>query len=136
MSIWSELDVENKVLSILDTVPLNSATPHPLGRPYLTSYQLAIELDERFPEVRRRLRCPLGGSGSGRRTSLAQYLARELSQRIRRDPIPFPIEGAFVSNIRVHSITYRSNSGLVESSLTGTGWDLTLFRRKAQEHTI
>jgi len=73
----------------------------------------------------------LGGAGTGSSTSLAQYLARELSRRIKADPHRYPVEGAFVSNEHVTAVQYRDTSGIaITSSLTGTGFDLSLFRTR------
>lgn len=127
-SVWEALDVEQKVLDVLSSVPLNNKA-HPFGRPYMTAYQLAIKLDEKYPKVRQQLGYPLGGSGGGSRNSLAQYLAKQLSDRIRDNGSSYPVEGAFLSDINVTSINYEAHDGSrVESSLTGTGFDLSMFR--------
>lgn len=63
---------------------------------------------------------------------MAQYLARELSGRIKRAQstgTDYPVEGAFVSNEHLTSLTYTKADGTqLTSSLTGTGFDLSLFR--------
>jgi hypothetical protein len=82
MSVWGELEVESKVTDILRETPHQEA--HHFGRPYLSAYQLAIAVDRRWPEVRTALgNLPVGGLGIGTRNSLAQYLAGELSRRIK-----------------------------------------------------
>lgn len=128
MSKWADHDIEAKVVEVLQDVPINNEH-HAFGRPYMTAYQLAIELDRRYPEVRQALGYPLGGSGVGERNSLAQYLAKELSDRIRDGGAAYPVEGGFVSNVSVESIKYHSHDGSeIVSSLTGTGYDLSMFR--------
>jgi hypothetical protein len=127
MSIWSDYDVEAKVVEVLgDVHPVNDY--HHFGRPYVSAYQLAIALDARYPEVAAALGVTIGGAGTGERDSLSQYLARELSRRIKSDAV-YPVQGAFISNEAVHELSYDTASGeRVTSSLTGTGFDLSLFR--------
>lgn len=40
-------------------------------------------------------------------------------------------EGAFLSNEQVSELSYRSGQEAIHSSLTGTGYDLALFRLRA-----
>ncbi|MFD1146994.1 hypothetical protein [Saccharothrix hoggarensis] len=133
MSVWSELDVLDKVCDALRGVTIANPSGHHLGRPYMTAYQLAIKLDRDHPEVARTLGVAVGGSGVGRHTSLAQYLARELSQRIGREGEVYPVEGAFLSNDHVTALTYATPDGTtITSSRPGTGLDLSMFRLRAQ----
>jgi hypothetical protein len=42
----------------------------------------------------------------------------------------YPVEGAFLSNEHVTGLSYKDTTGHeFTSSLTGTGYDLALFRR-------
>lgn len=129
MSHWQDLELEAEISRILAEVP--EAVPHHLGAPYLTAYQLAIEVAQRRPDVLNELGVPLGGRGSGKRTSLAQYLARELSRRINLDP-EYPIEGGFLSNWHLHDISFEKDGGIIHSSLTGTPYTLSMFRLREQ----
>ncbi len=125
MSVWQEHEVQDRVLAILGDVPIDN---HHFRRPYTTAYQLAIEVQRQHPDISEALGVPLGGAGVGERTSLAQYLAGELSKRIRaqRD---FPVEGAFLSGKDEVEIRYRGpDGGDVVSSLTGSGWALSMYR--------
>lgn len=130
MSVWSEQRVLEKVCRVLDDVTIVNPDGHHFGRPYMTAYQLAIKLDGAHPEVAAALGLEIGGNGTGSRNSLAQYLARELSRRINQAGGEFPVEGAFLSNDHVTALTYVTASGRsLSSSLTGTGYDISLFRR-------
>ena len=127
MSVWEDHDVENKVVAVLSDVHLVNDYHH-FGRPYMTAYQLAIHLDARYPQVAQALGVKVGGAGTGERTSLAQYLARELSRRIKNDR-HHRVQGAFLSNEAVRELVYEGGDGRsVVSSLTGTSFDLSLFR--------
>ena len=129
MTIWDEQNVLERVLEILDDVPLNNDA-HAFGRPYISAYQLAIQLNERYPEVAQALGQQIGGAGIGERNSLAQYLAQQISRRVASNP-EFPVEGAFLSNMGVTNFSFTAADGQqITSSLTGSGFDLSLFRRR------
>ncbi len=131
MSVWEQQSVEAAVLAALGSVHINNPSGHHFGAPYMTAYQLAIKVDAAAPQIAHALGVTLGGAGTGSSTSLAQYLARELSRRIKSDPDHYPVEGAFVSNEHVTAVQYRDTSGnSITSSLTGTGFDLSLFRTR------
>lgn len=126
-SIWEQQDLEARIVEILSAVPTTSE-PHHFGRPFVTAYQLAIGLHRRYPSIANALGVQLGGLGTGEQTSLMQYLAQQLSRRIRQSD-GYPVEGAFLSNIELHELTYRGPDGsAITSSLTGSGFDLSLFR--------
>lgn len=127
MSIWAEQNVEDKVLAVLGDVPTVNDTHH-FGRPYMSAYQLAIGLHRRYPEVAEALGQEVGGAGVGSRNSLSQYLAKRLSDHIRDDGM-YPVEGAFISNKDVLRLTFEAPNGeVLTSSVTGSGYDLSMFR--------
>lgn len=127
MSIWADHDVEARVIEVLAAVP-TTGQDHHFGRPYMSAYQLAIDFHRRYPQVAQALGQPLGGAGVGERNSLAQYLAKQLSDRIRDDE-DYPVEGAFLTNVDVETLRYRGPDGTpITSSLTDSGFDLSLFR--------
>ncbi len=117
-ALWRELNIEEKITQILQEIP-DSAPEHHLGRAFLTAYQLAIEYKRRHPEDVDRLGLLVGGAGVGQRTSLAQYLALELSRRIRSNELT-RIEGGFLSNQHLHDINFDAEGEIIHSSLTET----------------
>jgi len=121
MSRWKELEIGERVRDILAKVARDSKDHH-LGTPFVTAYQLAIEFDRCHPELVKQLGLNVGGKGTGEHASLAQYLARELSQRLKRDAME-NIEGAFLSRLHVASLRFSSE---VESSTE----NLSMFRLK------
>jgi hypothetical protein len=124
-SKWQQHDIETKVINILGETP-EDAGGHHFGRPFLTAYQIAIEFAHRHPEIVRALGHPVGGEGIGVRYSLASYLAKQLSDRIRDGRVP--IEGGFLSNKHLHAITFDHNGERIISSLTDTNYTLSMFR--------
>ncbi|MFJ4103914.1 hypothetical protein [Amycolatopsis japonica] len=133
-SLWQRLEVEDKVREVLREGAAASRHVHHLGRPYVTVYQLAIRLHSKYPDVATELGFEVGGVGIGRHNSLAQYLARELSVRIREGGDDFPVEGAFLSNDRIAALTFvGTDGGHITSSLTDSGDPLSLFRLSATQ---
>ena len=123
-SYWEEYNIGDIVNQILSAVEDEG---HQFGRPFLTAYQLAIEFDSRHHDIVTHLGKQVGGAGIGERTSLAQYLALELSRLIRDNPA-YPVEGAFISNRYVRELSYVHNNETITSSVTGTGYSLSMFR--------
>ena len=134
MSNWDAFNMADRVRRALEAVHLNNPEGHHFGRPFVSSYQIAIALDVEDPELKRLLAKEVGGVGVGSHTSLAQYIGNELSKQIRARGPNHYAEGAFMSNERVEAITYRGadNSEIV-SSLPGTAYDMALFRLRATD---
>ena len=127
MSVWATEQVEERIIEILGDVQ-GTHGDHHFGRPYLSAYQLAIEMERRYPQVRAALGCPLGGVGAGEHRSLAQYLARQLSERIRSNAL-YPVEGRFIAHDDLIELVYRAPDGQpLVSSLTDSQDDLSLYR--------
>jgi hypothetical protein len=124
VSHWEEYRIGDIVNQILSEVEDEG---HHFGRPYLTAYQLAIEFDRRHHDIAIQLDKEVGGVGTGEHSSIAQYLALELSKQIRENP-EHDIEGAFISNNYVRELSYNHQNNIIVSSLTGTGYSLSMFR--------
>ena len=128
MSMWSDLQLEDRVVDVLADVPTINDVHH-FGRPYVTAYQLAIRFERMFPAEFQAIGKPLGGRGTGQHNSLTQYLAGELSRQIKRHGKDYRIEGAFVSNRDARDFVFTDLRGeAVHSSLVETDYDLSLFR--------
>ena len=126
MSTWVSSDLVGKIKSILREVP-DAAPEHHMGRPFLTAYQIAIALVERYPEAVDPLDYPVGGLGTGQQNSLAQYVAQNLSREIHAGNLA-DIEGGFLSNQYLRDLTFLNGDDVVQSSLTGTQFTLSMFR--------
>ncbi len=123
-TIWESHSLGPKVVELLGSLSYDG---HHLGRPFLTGYQLAILFKERFCNDFDSLGYPVGGLGSGTEFSLTSYLARELSQRIRKGEIT-NVEGGFLSNQYIRRFEFSDSGETVVSSLTGGQDDLAIFR--------
>jgi hypothetical protein len=126
MSKWEDLKVTDHLVKILSDL---HPKPHHFGAAFLTAYQLAIELRGRFPQITAALGKPVGGLGVGPQDSLARYLARELSARIKADPVGFPIAGAYLSSRHTRATEFTDVDGTaVLSSRVEAGLPTSLFR--------
>ncbi|XVV00835.1 hypothetical protein ACQPW3_25840 [Actinosynnema sp. CA-248983] len=127
-SIWTRLDVEAKVVEVLATVR-SASSPRLGGRPFVTAYQLAILVDGRYPEIRNALGdVPIGGAGSGSRTSLAQYLVGQLATEIRSRGDDYRIAGATLSRAHLGELTFKvPGRDDIRDSNAEAGYDLSLF---------
>jgi len=123
ISQWERFGFEDKIRQILDIQPYEGE--HHFGRPFLTAYQIAIQLKNMFHEVYSRFNEPLGGKGTGVHHSLSQYIARNLSQRIKNKSITH-IEGRFLYMGNIQTIKY-SDFGEIFDSFQITY--LSMFRR-------
>ncbi len=132
MNKWQELDIEHKVTEILQDAP-NVLEGHHLGQPFLTAYQIAVEFAARYPNEFKLLKLPIGGAGTGKHNSLAQYLAQQLSRNIKAKRITH-IEGGFLSNLHLHDISFDGpGKEPIHSSLTKSWYTLSMFRLKNNE---
>lgn len=129
MSIWEEFEMESRVREILEAVRYDKR--HHFGRPFLTAYQIAIAFDKANPEDRERIGKPVGGKGTGQQDSLAQYLALQLSRRIKSGEV-VGIEGRFIHGQHVRSLEYDLNGKVVKSS-SGKADALSMFRLEEEE---
>lgn len=123
---WQELDIEGKVIEILNDIR-DAAPEHHLGRPFLTAYQIAVEFARRYPEDAKQLGLPIGGAGTGKHNSLAQYLALQLSRGIKAGRLA-GIEGSLTSTRHLSDIRFDADGKVIHSSLTGSGSRLSMFR--------
>jgi hypothetical protein len=136
MSLWQQHQMEERVLAALDSVHLNSPQGHPFGRPFLSSYQLALALVEQDQGLPAALGKAVGGRGIGAHDSVAQYLASELSRQIRSSGGDHFAEGAFMSNERVRAIVFDGVDGSeIVSSLVGSDFDMAMFRLRVPDAT-
>ena len=128
MSEWEELQIETKIKDILETIEGESEEHH-LGTPYLTAYQIAMEYAEQYPEDLERMEYEVGGKDTGVHYSFSQYIANQLSTRIKKEDITY-IEGSFISNKFVSNFIFDSEKFHLESSAIGDRAKISMFRLK------
>lgn len=124
MSKWITFDMDTKVAGILNVK--SHAPRHHFGRPFLTPYQIAIEFKNRYPADFRAIGKPVGGKNTGQHNSLAQYIALELSRKIKSRAIQ-NIEGRFLHRANLNGLKYQDGGRVITSS-TMTSCDLSMFR--------
>ncbi|MFC1493331.1 hypothetical protein ACFL6O_05165 [candidate division KSB1 bacterium] len=113
------LDKIENILSVQPHVP-----NHHFGRPFLTPYQIAIRFEDKYQKVFQKIGKPVGGKNTGQKDSLAQYIALELSRRIKSKEID-SIEGAFLYRDKQLELIYKDDD--VEAT-SGQYNDLSMYR--------
>ncbi len=129
MTLWDKLGMDDKLIKVLKEIPPGPDAAE-FGPAYVTIHQLAVELDQRFPEVRKQLDVPLGG-GATRHAGLVELLGKELVDKIKRYGDVYPIEAAQLSSVRFREVRLRGPGGrdLVGASKT----DLPLIRLRPKD---
>jgi len=126
-SKWEELQLEDKLIDILRHSQ-GHPQKHHFELPFLTAYQLAISFAQQYPNDALSLGYEhIGGKGIGTQTSLAQYLAGQLSVRIKEGSIK-NVEGRFLSNQHLKEISFNNGGEPIVSSLTDSQFPLSMFR--------
>lgn len=123
-SQWDQLQMDLKVSQALNVQSHDPA--HHFGRPFQTPYQIAINFQQLYPQDVQTIGKPIGGSGTGRHDSLAQYIALELSKRIKNGRIT-NIEGRFLHRDNLKTLQYDINGQTIESS-SMQAYDLSMYR--------
>lgn len=127
MTKWEQFEMERKITEVLSMAKFE--TEHHFGKPFLTPYQIAIELVSRHPTLCENLEMELGGAGTGLQNSLTQYIAQQLSTRIKKKEVG-NIEGAFIFNRHIIDLVFKDTKGQ-EIHSSNTDQDaLSMFRLK------
>ncbi len=129
MTKWEQFEMERKITEVLSMAKFE--TEHHFGKPFLTPYQIAIELTGRQPTLCKDLEMELGGSGTGLQNSLTQYIAQQLSTRIKKKEIR-NIEGTFIFNMHLTDLVFRTSEGKEIHSSNCDQDGLSMFRLKLQ----
>ncbi len=107
---------------------------HPLDRPFMSAYQIAIRFAEEYPNHNLVRTLPLGGEGTGTNQSLTQRIARFLSQAMR-DGTAGDIDGGFISHACIDDFTFHHRDRRVRVSTLRTATAHSIFRvRRAASH--
>jgi hypothetical protein len=122
MTDWEKYDFAIRVRDILKRVAKEDTHGHHLGVRFLTGYQIAIEFNKLYPEDVKETGLLVGGRNTGKRVSLAQYIANQLSRRLKKKEKELSdVEGAFLSKRHVKKLVFSRD---VVSSTE----DLAMFR--------
>ena len=127
MTKWEQFEMERKITEVLSMAKFK--TEHHFGKPFLTPYQIAIELTGRDHRLCEDLGMELGGVGTGLQNSLTQYIAQQLSTRIKNEEIR-NIEGAFIFNMHLTDLVFKDSKGHEIHSSNSDQDGLTMFRLK------
>ena len=124
MGMWTKYDLEKKVREILK-VPMQARVKKShCGRPFMTSYQIAIAFKQRYPEDFIKIGKPIGGSGTDTHNSLTRYIAETLTRKVRNKKIK-NVECGSLSVAHREGIPFKDEEATIYSS---GKYDLSLFR--------
>ncbi len=128
MGFWVENDLTPKIEYILKKNEAKRKYPQ-MGRPYMTSLQLAFAFQKEFSGLANLAGYQAGGKSFEDRNSLAHFITKELIGilSIHKDS---PIEGAFLSDEGITEIGYINKSAPLQSNVNKTTFDLAMFRLK------
>ena len=125
-TFWADDDLERRITDIL-SANARRETEHHFGASFVTAYQLAILFKASCPAVFWRFDHPVGGRGSGDHVGFAQYIARQLSQRIKSGAIT-SVEGRFLSYEHVQRLELNDAGVTVVASSNGTRVSMFRYR--------
>lgn len=119
MSIRQDHSIDKLIINILKNVSSNKYKNHSFGRPFITAYQLAILFEKSHSYLATKI-VPsgnLGGQGSGSYSSLAKYLANQISSHYDELKV-LGLEGGFISNESVSNMEFEKNITAVDSGIS------------------
>lgn len=126
MTSWNQFHFDERIRTILARYEQGPAGAS-FGRPFLTPYQIALEFAEQYGGDVQTMGLEIGGAGTGVQYSLSQYIASNLTRKIISGQIN-DIEGAYLSQHHVADFQFRNGSTQIASSLTGSGYNMSMFR--------
>ena len=133
MTIWAKNNLEAEIRDIL--VNICSGKNHHFDNPYMTAYQIAIELDKNLNIIEKLNNgktdelWTIGGIHTGlNHEPFARYIAKTLSSYIKTKKI-VDIEGAFLATNTISEIKFAQKRNQVISAVTSNS-ELSMFRIK------
>ena len=100
---------------------------HHLGRPFMSSYQIAIRFAAKYPEHELVRTLQVGGTRTEEHDSLTKRIAKFLSQKIKNGSAP-NIEGGFISHDNIQSLIFQHKEIRTEVSTLRTEKGHAIFR--------
>jgi hypothetical protein len=123
-SIWDRHGLEQLIRDILASVA--SHPNYPVGRYFLTIYQIVLEFNRRHSNIVAALGYPLGGEGAGSFT-LTVYFTKELTNRIMSGQIT-DIEVQYLACQDIDQFTFLGGGAAMHSTTHKAGWPTPMFR--------
>jgi hypothetical protein len=124
MSQWEKYHFEERIRGILQGFQYTGDDLTHFGQPFVSAYQIAIAYAERHPEAFNEINLPIGGRGTSESNSLTQYIARELSGRIKNGEIT-DIEPAWFRRDYVEQLDFKYENRTISATNPAA---LSMFR--------
>lgn len=122
-AMWDELEMTDLVRQVLRTAPVDEA--YGTGRPFFTTYQIAIVFARMFPQLVEQIGHDTGGEGHGP-YAITNYLARWLPDRIARGARD--IEMRFLSPAHLSRLEFDDRGTPRVATTNTAGFNATMFR--------
>lgn len=122
--MWEVFGVTDYVRQVLESIPPD--TTYGTGRPFLTTYQLAIEFANRFPVVAASITASIGGEGHGP-YALTTYLGRWLPHRIMNRQAA-GIELRFLAHTHISEVRLDTGQEDISTTSDQSRVNFTMFR--------
>lgn len=117
----------NDLIQILEACP-EYEPGHPLGHPFMSAYQIAIRFAETHQDHPLVRSLEVGGEGTGEHQSLAQRIARFLSEAAQDSASG--IQGGFISHQDIKEFSFHNNDSEVRvSGLNGPAHSIFRVKR-------
>ena len=123
-SLWDQHNVTTCLRQILRSYVPDAK--YGTRRPFLTTYQLAIEFSRTFPQVASAITAATGGEGNGP-YALTTYLARWLPDRIMNRGVT-DIELRFLAPTHISTIELDDGQTNIVTTTDKAGFNSTMFR--------
>ena len=124
LSLWEQHNVTDLIRQIL--IDIRPKPNYGSGRPFMTTYQIAVEFVIRFPAVAALLAPSTGGQGQGP-YALTTYLGRWLPDRILKRSVT-DIELRFLSPQHLRKLEFDNLGAEMLATSNQAGFDSTMFR--------
>jgi hypothetical protein len=121
--MWDAHNMTDLIRDLLRAVPPEAK--YGTGRPFLMTYQIAIEFTRLNPVVAAALAHTTGGEGEGP-YALTTYIARWLPDRITRGATD--IEMRFLSPQDLINLQFNDGGTVRTATTNQAGWNSTMFR--------
>jgi hypothetical protein len=126
MSAWSRHNIDRLVWDILYG-SVQAERKYGTGRPFMTTYQIAIEFARRYPNVVTSMGHAVGGRRRGP-FALTVYLARWLPTRITWGPLQGIMEVRFLAPNDLITLEFDNNGTSLTATTNEARWNSTMFR--------
>lgn len=131
MSYWQDYSFEEKIKNILKEAAHVGKASDISGKPFMSVYQIALEFNRLFAEDVKNMGYEVSSAVVPGNKSLPQYIAMQLSRRIKKGEIK-GIEEVMLSHLYGDKLLLKQGEESYEVQLTEAKTNRLLYRYKEQ----